>query len=131
SELFDQLTVAQNLFVALGGGEFPGASLRSARFSPNRWRRVAELLDRIGLTDRATSPVADLSHGEQRQLELAMALAQRPRILMLDEPAAGLSPAERTQLLALFDGLPDDLTLLLVEHDMDIALRVASRIIVM
>jgi len=131
SRLFEQLTAAENVFIALGGNEFTGGLLRLARSSRARWERVERLLDRVGLGGRGQQVVADLSHGEQRQLELAMALALQPKLLMLDEPAAGFSPAERSHLITLLRELPQEITLLLIEHDMDIALAVASRVIVM
>lgn len=131
SRLFENLTVAENVFIALGGNEFRGRWLRPKRSDEARWDRVGRLLDRVGLGNRGPSIVVDLSHGEQRQLELAMALALEPRILMLDEPAAGFSPAERTHLIALLRELPEEISLLLIEHDMDIALAVATRVIVM
>ncbi len=131
SRLFDGLTAAENVYIALGGTRFPGRLLRSSRRTPERWLGVEELLERVGLSGRGPMIVADLSHGEQRQLELAMALALEPKLLMLDEPAAGFSPAERQHLTALLRDLPRDITLLLIEHDMDIALAVADRVIVM
>jgi branched-chain amino acid transport system ATP-binding protein len=75
--------------------------------------------------------VAELSHGEQRQLELGMALAMRPRLVMLDEPAAGLSPAERVTLVSLVQEMPREITLVLIEHDMEIVLQLAERITVL
>lgn len=131
SRLFEQLTAAENVFIALGGNEFRGGLLRHFRRDTARWDRVARLLDRVGLDGRGPQPVADLSHGEQRQLELAMALALEPKLLMLDEPAAGFSPAERASLVTLLRELPQEISLLLIEHDMDIALAVASRVVVM
>lgn len=131
SRLFEQLTAAENVFIALGGIEYTGRLLRPARRNPARWARVERLLERVGLADRGEQIVADLSHGEQRQLELAMALALEPKLLMLDEPAAGFSPAERAHLVRLLRELPQEISLLLIEHDMDIALAVASRVIVM
>jgi len=131
SRLFENLSVAENVFIALGGNEFRGGWLRPKRSNEARWDRVSRLLDRVGLGGRGPSTVVDLSHGEQRQLELAMALALEPRILMLDEPAAGFSPAERSHLTTLLRELPEEISLLLIEHDMDIALAVATRVIVM
>lgn len=131
SRLFEKLTAAENVFIALGGTEFRGGMLRPARRAPERWERVGQLLARVGLDGRGPQIVADLSHGEQRQLELAMALALSPRLLMLDEPAAGFSPRERASLVTLLRDLPDTISLLLIEHDMDIALAVASRVVVM
>ncbi len=131
SRLFEQLTAAENVYIALGGNEFRGGLFRHARRDEARWSRVARLLERVGLAGRGPNLVADLSHGEQRQLELAMALALEPQLLMLDEPAAGFSPGERAALITLLRELPQEISLLLIEHDMDIALAVASRVIVM
>ena len=131
SRLFEQLTAAENVFLALGGNEFTGGLLLPARRDRARWERVERLLDRVGLDGRGPQLVANISHGEQRQLELAMAMALQPKLLMLDEPAAGFSPAERGHLITLLRELPQEITLLLIEHDMDIALAVASRVIVM
>ena len=74
------------------------------------------------LSGRGGTVVKEMSYGSQRQLELALALAARPRLLLLDEPAAGLSPAERTMVAGIIRGLPRDITLILIEHDMDLAL---------
>jgi branched-chain amino acid transport system ATP-binding protein len=131
SRLFEQLSAAENVYVALGGSEFRGGSLVPSWRGGRRWERVERLLERVGLSDKGSAVVADLSHGEQRQLELAMALALQPKLLMLDEPAAGFSPAERVHLISLLRELPSEITLLLIEHDMDIALAVASRVVVM
>ena len=131
SRLFGQLTAAENLFVALGGVRMRGSGLMPSRRDTARWEAAAELLDRVGLAGRGAQIVADLSHGEQRQLEIGMALALDPKILMLDEPAAGFSPSERAHLVALLSSLPETVSLLLIEHDMDIALAVATRVIVM
>jgi len=93
--------------------------------------RADQLLAEVGLAGRAAAPVALLSHGERRQLELAVALASRPRVLLLDEPAAGLSPAESARLAALVGELPADVALLFVEHDLDLVFRLATRVTVM
>ncbi len=84
-----------------------------------------------GSGDRLNTLVDELSHGERRQLAIGMARAARPRLMMLDEPAAGLSPAERQTLTELLLALPSDVTLLLIEHDMDVALRVAQWVTMM
>jgi branched-chain amino acid transport system ATP-binding protein len=75
--------------------------------------------------------VANLAHGQQRQLEIGMALAGAPRLILFDEPAAGLSPAERRELVALLRSLPLHMSFVLIEHDLDIALRVVERVTVM
>src|SRR2546426_144567 len=93
--------------------------------------RAREALRAVGLEDRARSAVRHLSHGEQRQLEIALALAGRPRVLLLDEPAAGLSSAEAHLMTSLLRGLDPAITLLIIEHDMDIALEVAQHVTVL
>lgn len=96
-------------------------------------RRGDEALERLGLTDVAGSPAGLLSHGDQRLLEVAMALAQRPRILLLDEPTQGLSVEETLSAVETLHGLLADgrLTVLLVEHDMEVVFRLARKITVM
>ena len=89
------------------------------------------LLDRLGLAARADIPAATLSHGEQRQLELAIALGTRPRLLLLDEPMAGLGPEESARMVALLRELKREHTILLVEHDMDAVFALADRISVL
>ena len=79
----------------------------------------------------ADEPVSSLSHGQQRQLEIGMALAGAPRLILFDEPAAGLSPVERRELVALLTSLPAHMSFVLIEHDLDIALKVTERVTVM
>ena len=88
-------------------------------------------LERVGLAARATWPASALSHGEHRQLELAMALAGRPRMLLLDEPMAGLGPEESVAMVTMLRALKSELTILLVEHDMEAVFALADRITVM
>jgi branched-chain amino acid transport system ATP-binding protein len=97
------------------------------RKGPDRERVDKALLD-VGLTERARLPVRELSHGEQRQLELALALAVQPRVLLLDEPAAGLSAVERGKMAQLVRRLPPELTLVIIEHDMDLVLELVERV---
>jgi branched-chain amino acid transport system ATP-binding protein len=112
--------------------------------SPLRWRAFAPLarfdhfrqearavLERVGLAHLAGRPVAELSYGERRRAEMAMALVQRPRLLLLDEPFAGLSSEERRALKELIAGVPREVTIVLIEHDMDTALELAERITVL
>jgi branched-chain amino acid transport system ATP-binding protein len=124
SLLFNGLTVLDNLFVAVRG-------LRPNRFSflrPGRrdegLAKARALADRLRLSHLLDVEVVNLSHGQRRQLEVGMALAGDPRVLMLDEPAAGLSPGDRPELLRLLRDL-------LIEHDMDIALPAADIVTVM
>ncbi len=89
------------------------------------------MLERVGLASRASTVAADLSHGERRQLELAMALATHPRLLLLDEPMAGLGASEATAMTALLQSLKGEVAILLVEHDMDAVFALADRITVL
>jgi branched-chain amino acid transport system ATP-binding protein len=108
-----------------------GLAWRNAgRYPEVRERALAALAD-VGLADKAARPVREISHGEQRQLELAIALAASPRVLLLDEPAAGLSPEETKKLVALVRGLKGRYTIVLIEHKMDIIMSVSDRISVM
>jgi branched-chain amino acid transport system ATP-binding protein len=87
-----------------------------------------EALAQVGLADSAERIVAETSYGERRRLELAMAMAQKPKLLLLDEPLAGLSHAERQTVRELLDKIPRDVTIVMIEHDMDTALGFAERI---
>jgi ABC-type branched-subunit amino acid transport system ATPase component len=100
------------------------------RFPRLREAALAVLRD-VGLEDRAEVTVENLSHGERRQLEIALALAARPRVLLLDEPTAGLSPAESQLMAELLRRLDPSITMLIIEHDMDIALEIAFHVTVL
>jgi branched-chain amino acid transport system ATP-binding protein len=89
------------------------------------------ILGLVGLEDHAARPIAEVSYGEKRRVEIAMALAQRPRLLLLDEPLAGLSREERSGVKALIEGIARDVTVVMIEHDMDIALDLAERVTVL
>ena len=112
--------------------------MQAGHFRPLRSRRDAELRERaidlarvVGLEGREKTLVGSLSHGEQRQLEIGMARASNPKLMMLDEPASGLSRGERVALTELLLSLDPSITLILIEHDMDVALRVAERVTMM
>ena len=92
---------------------------------------AAELLDRLGLLDCAHEPTRTLPYGRQRLLEIALALAQRPKVLLLDEPAAGIPDGESAELYAQLADLPSSVSVLLIEHDMDLVFRFAKRITVL
>jgi branched-chain amino acid transport system ATP-binding protein len=128
---FPGLTVEDNLYLAVVGKQGRHRSLwRSS--TDEQWRELARTAaERVWLADRLGALVGDLSHGQKRQLEIGMAIVTEPEILLLDEPASGLSRGERERLVELLDGLPADVTLLLIEHDMDVALRVVDRVVVM
>ncbi len=131
SLLFRDLTVRDNLFLAVRGVGNARFSFRRAGMRHASTLATSELLDRARLTHIADERVANLAHGQQRQLEIGMALAGAPRLILFDEPAAGLSPAERRELVALLRSLPSHMSFVLIEHDLDIALRVVERVTVM
>jgi len=89
------------------------------------------ILRRVGLEEHAARPIAEVSYGEKRRVEIAMALAQQPKLLLLDEPLAGLSREERSGIKSLINGIPRDVTVIMIEHDMDIALDLADRVTVL
>ena len=132
SQLFLNLTVEQSLFLASAtnsGIAFSMLSRWRDRTAERDW--IREVADQVDLTAHLYRPVGELAHGLQRQLELGMALSMRPSLVMLDEPAAGLSPAERQVLVKLINAMTPDITLILIEHDMDIVMQLAQRITVL
>ena len=131
SLVFAGLSARENLFVAVRGVRGRHFSIASKAACGDEMAEVEDLAARLHLIGVLECPAGELSHGEQRQLELAMALAGKPRVLLLDEPAAGLSPSERQALLAMIRALPRDLTLVMIEHDMDIALSSVDLVTVM
>ncbi len=131
SRVLSNLSVLDNLYLAVRGVERFRFSLRMPRASDIERLLSQELAEKVGLSDHADRLASELSHGEQRELEIGMALAGRPRLLLLDEPAAGLSPLERPALVSTLRTLPKDVTVVLIEHDMDVALQVADRVTVM
>jgi branched-chain amino acid transport system ATP-binding protein len=132
SRLFNGLTVEDSIYLSIVGVD--GGRLRPVVL-PGRDRRIRErareAAGRVAIQHRLTDLVGALSHGEHRQVAIAMALAAEPKALMLDEPASGLSRGERQLLTQLLLGLDRDITLILIEHDMDIALSVAERVTMM
>jgi branched-chain amino acid transport system ATP-binding protein len=132
SNLFPTLTVRENCLLAV-------QALSPVKLAMHRplsgyralHARVEETLAAVGLADRVGVVVRNLSHGEQRQLEIGLALAGRPRVLLLDEPTAGLSPAESAAMARLLGRLDPAITVLIIEHDMDIALEVARHVTVL
>jgi branched-chain amino acid transport system ATP-binding protein len=131
SLLFRDLTVRDNLFLAVRGMSRGRYSFVRANAVHASRAATEELLERARLSHIADEPVANLAHGQQRQLEIGMALAGAPRLILFDEPAAGLSPAERRELVALLTSLPAHMSYVLIEHDLDIALKVVERVTVM
>jgi len=128
SRLFLGLSVADNLYLSVLGVRDGHCRIFRSQRDKEMLARAHGLAQRVGLGGRERDLVGSLSHGEQRQLEVGMALGGDPKLMMLDEPAAGLSRGERAALTDLLLGLDRTITLILIEHDMDIALTVAERV---
>ena len=130
--LFPRNTLAHNLQLALLGLSplrFNPVALLGRR--PELRERALAVLDRVGLRAAADRRLADTSYGEQRRVEIAMALAQEPRVLLLDEPFAGLSQEERREIQHQLAAIPRKVTVVMIEHDLDVALSFAERITVL
>jgi branched-chain amino acid transport system ATP-binding protein len=128
NQLFQQLTVWENVELACAA-HFRSLASRTSREAFAL--EVATILERVNLLDAQDVRVADMAYGAQRQLELGLALAGRPKILLLDEPTAGMSPSETQFMLRMMKGLPRDITILIVEHDMDVVFSLADRVMVL
>jgi branched-chain amino acid transport system ATP-binding protein len=132
SNICTDLSVRDNLLLAaLGNDSRKWLMHRSAGSFPDISARVETSVANNGLAVRADELVKFLSYGERRQLELALALISDPKVLLLDEPCAGLSPSERQSFSRIISELPRDITLLMIEHDIDIALALADRVTVL
>jgi branched-chain amino acid transport system ATP-binding protein len=132
NQLFPHLTPAESLGLAISERNRSGADFwRIAGTRPAIVAEIEELLTRFGLEAEVEEPTRKLAYGKQRLLEIALALATRPRVLLLDEPAAGVPEEERKDILAALAALPAEVAILLIEHDMDLVFSFASRISVM
>jgi branched-chain amino acid transport system ATP-binding protein len=132
TNLFPRLTVLDSVLLALDGAEGGGLHLfRPPADSRRLDERAGQLLAQWGLADTAHRVVRTLSYGEQRLIEIALALAANPQVLLLDEPTAGLSPAETRRVVSMVQQLPRDMTIVMIEHDMDVAFELADNIAVM
>lgn len=132
TSLLEDATVRENVGLAVQvreGGNFRIFDVADRRRAV--WADADQMLATSNLTDRASSRVADLSHGEKKQLELVLALAGQPRLLLLDEPMAGLGHLESQQMIAALNGLRGEVSILLVEHDMEAVFALADRISVL
>ena len=132
TNVFPDLTLGENLALAIVGTERRKWILyRPVTAFPDVQRRAIEALEAVGLGGRTAQPVKFISYGERRQLELALALESRPKVLFLDEPCAGLSPSERQRISRMIAALPREITVIMIEHDMDVALALADRVTVL
>jgi branched-chain amino acid transport system ATP-binding protein len=127
--LFARDTIEHNVTLALLGlSPLRWNPLRPLKQQSHLTRQGCEALNRVGLDHIAHRPLAETSYGERRRVEIAMALAQNPKVLLLDEPFAGLSIDERQEVRKLLHAIPRDVTIVMIEHDMDVALDFADRI---
>lgn len=135
TQIFPRLAALENVRLAVQARQRDwGSSLRLWRPASADFAMIAEAEDwlaRVGLAEVAGLPAGDLAHGQQRALELAMALATKPRLLLLDEPMAGMGAEESAHMAQLIGSLKGEQTILLIEHDMDIVFRLADRISVL
>ncbi|NEI03028.1 ABC transporter ATP-binding protein [Rhizobium leguminosarum] len=131
SLLFNGLSVLDNVYLACRGVSRGRFSFRRPRRSDALMQTAEELVDTVNLADVRNVNVSDLSYGQQRQLEIAMALSGAPRFILFDEPAAGLSPTERRELIGILTRLPSHVGFVIIEHDMDVALRVSDSVTMM
>jgi branched-chain amino acid transport system ATP-binding protein len=127
----DGLTVRENLYLAVAGRRRHQWPVWRSRADRQMDDAAGEVAEAVWLADSLGTAAGELSHGQRRQLELGMAMAGDPEVLLLDEPASGLSRGEREQLTELLGSLAGEVTLLLIEHDMDVAFTVAQRVVVM
>jgi branched-chain amino acid transport system ATP-binding protein len=131
SMLFRGLTVIDNLYLAARGVTRGRLSLLRPLKDDAALQSAHELAHAVRLDQVADQLVSNLAHGQQRQLEIGMALAGAPRFILFDEPAAGLSPPERRELVQLLGALPEHIGFIIIEHDLDVALRVVESVTVM
>ena len=133
TSIFPTLSILDNVWLAAFARResWRGLAWRRADRYPALTRRALEVLVEVGLGEKASRPAREISHGEQRQLELAIALAATPRLLLLDEPAAGLSPDETQKMVTLVRKLKGRYTIILIEHKIDVVMTMSDRISVM
>ncbi|MHC8510054.1 MAG: ABC transporter ATP-binding protein [Rhodospirillales bacterium] len=131
SLLFQNLTVHENVYLACQGVVGKRFSLARPKRQDAQMVMADRLIEQVHLKDVQNIHVEKLSHGQQRQLEIALALAGDPKFILFDEPAAGLSPAERTELIDILSNLSADIGFIIIEHDMDVALRVSESVTMM
>jgi branched-chain amino acid transport system ATP-binding protein len=131
SSLFAGLTVIDNVYLACRGVSRNRYSLLRPRANDALVAAAENLVEAVHLTAERDRIVGELAYGQQRQLEIALALAGAPRFILFDEPAAGLSPAERAELVAILTSMPPHIGYIIIEHDMDVALRVVESVSMM
>jgi branched-chain amino acid transport system ATP-binding protein len=132
TNLFPTISVMENLIMAaMGLKRMKFSMVRPLSSYRDLYARADEILMNVGMDAKRDWIVKNLSHGEQRQIEISLALISDPKILLLDEPTAGLSPAESALMTAMLQKLDPSITILIIEHDMDVAFQIADRITVL
>jgi branched-chain amino acid transport system ATP-binding protein len=131
SQLFGGLSVRDSVFLACRGVSRGRFSLLRPAVDDATMLQAVRIIHATHLDRLKDTHISALSHGEQRQLEIALALAGAPRFILFDEPAAGLSPAERTSLVDILNSLPSHIGYIIIEHDLDVALKVSTYVTMM
>ena len=134
NQLFNSLTVRQNLVISALAelrGKFKLDMLSSLSGTPGLDEHVEHTLELVNLTERSDTPVSELAYGEKRRLEVGLALASSPSLLLLDEPLAGMSPQERVETVKLLKSISQGRTMIIIDHDMDALFELAERITVL
>jgi branched-chain amino acid transport system ATP-binding protein len=132
TNLFPRLTVLENVLLALQAADDKGWALqRPMRANRELFHRANRVLDEWNLAAIAAKAAKEIAYGQQRQIDLILAMAGRPKVLLLDEPTAGLSAAEVIRVVAMIRSLPREITILMIEHDMDVAFELADRVTVL
>jgi len=134
NQLFSRLTVRENLTIAALSelrGKFKLDLFKSVSSIPGLDEQVEHTLELVGLTARTNTPVSDLAYGEKRRLEIGLALASSPSLLLLDEPLAGMSPRERVETVELLKSIAKGRTMVVIDHDIDSLFELAERITVL
>lgn len=131
TNLFFELTVAENLRLAAQLLEPPSRAFLPIRRSRRAMEKTEQMLERFALAHRRDELAGNLSHGDQRRLEIAVCLASEPKILLLDEPTQGMSHADTRDTAALVRSLTDDVTVLLIEHDIGLVMTLSDHVVVM
>lgn len=131
TSIFPELTVTENVLGALNGQKSFLNPLERYGHDEEGIKRVMEILTRVGLAEHADETAENLSHGDQKVLEMALALASDPELLLLDEPAAGLSANETRTVVDLLEELRGEITIMLIEHDMDLVMEIVDNLTVL
>jgi len=131
TRIFDKMTVLENVRIAVQTERNPYDFWRNIDSTPELTNRALAVLERVNLHEQADKTAVNLSHGEKRTLEIAIALGTKPDMLLLDEPSSGMSPHETKEVISLIDDLSSSIPILMIEHKMSVVRQVADRIIAM